>query len=156
MKTYEIHSEIRQAQPAAVMTATVPATGIGAWLAEVYSTLARVMTEQGAYPAGPPFARYRPLAGGRFAVEAGFPVGTVIDADGPVQPARLPGGLVARTVHTGPYDELAPAYEALAAWVRDHGGEVAGDPWEVYLTDPASDPDPAAWRTEVVQPYRRA
>ena len=49
---------------------------------------------------------------------------------------------------------MAPAYQALASWVSSHGGEPAGDPWEVYFSDPASEPDPATWRTEIVQPYR--
>ena len=51
---------------------------------------------------------------------------------------------------------MAPAYEALASWVSSHGGEPAGAPWEVYFSDPAVEPDPATWHTEVVQPYRLA
>jgi effector-binding domain-containing protein len=156
MKTYEIHSRTDQARPAAVMTATVRVAGIGPWLASVYGTVASVIAAHGAYPAGPPFARYRRLDGDLFAVEAGFPVSTAIDADGDVRPAELPGGPAAVTVYLGPYDQMAAAYEALASWVSRHGGEPAGDPWEVYFTDPASEPDPAAWRTEIIQPYRVA
>lgn len=156
MKTYEIHSRAGQAQPTAVMTATLPVAEIGPWLAKAYGTVARLVTAHGAYPAGPPFARYHRLAEDRFAVEAGFPVGTAIDADGDVRPSQLPGGPVAVIVHIGPYEQMTPAYEALASWVSSHGGEPAGDPWEVYFTDPASEPDPATWRTEIVQPYRLA
>ena len=47
---------------------------------------------------------------------------------------------------------MAPAYEALASWVSSCGGEPAGDLWEVCFSDPASEPDPATWRTEIVQP----
>jgi hypothetical protein len=36
------------------------------------------------------------------------------------------------------------------------GGELAGNAWEVYLSDPSAQPDPATWRTEIVQPYRQA
>ena len=153
METYDIHSQTGQAQPAAVMTAALPVAEIGPWLAKAYGTVASVITAHGAYPAGPPFARYHRLAEDRFAVEAGFPVSTPIEADGDVLPSQLPGGPVAVTVHIGPYEQMAPAYEALASWVTSHGGEPAGDPWEVYFTDPASEPDPATWRTEVVQPY---
>ncbi len=28
--------------------------------------------------------------------------------------------------------------------------------WEVFFSDPATEPDPATWRTEIVQPYREA
>jgi effector-binding domain-containing protein len=47
---------------------------------------------------------------------------------------------------------MAPAYEAPASWVSSHGGEPAGGLWQVYFSDPASEPDPATWRTEIVQP----
>jgi len=30
----------------------------------------------------------------------------------------------------------------------------AGLPWEVYLTDPAKEPNPSRWRTDVVLPVR--
>ncbi len=156
MKTYEISPRTTKAQPTAVMTATLPVTAIGSWLASVYGTLASVITAHGAYPAGPPFARYHRLDGDKFAVEAGFPVSAPIDADGDVRPSQLPGGPAAVVTYTGPYEQMASAYEALASWVASHGSEPAGDPWEVYLTDPGSEPDPAAWRTEIIQPYRAA
>ena len=156
MKTYEIHSRTERARPAAVMTAALPVAGIGPWLARAYGTLVGVIAAQGAHPAGPPFARYHRLGSGEFTVEAGFPVSTAIGADGDVRPAELPGGPVAAMLHVGPYDEMAAAYEALASWVARHGGEPSGAPWEVYLTDPSREPDPATWRTEIIQPYRPA
>jgi effector-binding domain-containing protein len=153
MKTYEIQAGTRQEQPTAVRTATLAVAGIGPWLAETFGAVATVITAHGAYPAGPPFARYHRLAADGFTVEAGFPVSAAIDADGDVRPSQLPGGPVAATVHTGPYDQMAPAYEAIAGWVSSHRGEPAGDPWEIYFSDPAAEPDPATWRTEIVQPY---
>jgi effector-binding domain-containing protein len=66
----------------------------------------------------------------------------------------LPAGPVAVTVHIGPYDAMEPAYAALASWVSGRGGQLAGDPWEVYFSDPEQRPDPSTWRTEIVQPYR--
>ena len=95
------------------------------------------------------------LGEGRLEVEAGFPVSSPIEPNGDVQPSELPGGQVAVTVHVGPYDQMEPAYQALASWVTDHGGELAGDAWEVYFSDPSTEPDPATWRTEIVQPYRQ-
>lgn len=79
-----------------------------------------------------------------------------IKAVGEVRPSSLPGGTVATTMHVGSYDQMEPAYEALAQWVKEHGQELAGDPWEVYFSDPSVEPDPATWRTEIVQPYRPA
>ena len=154
MKLYDIHPQTRQAQPTAVARATLPVEEIGPWLGKTYGAVASVLAAQGSGPAGPPFARYHKLAHGRFVIEAGFPVLTAIEGAGDVQPSELPGGSAAITVHVGPYDQMEPAYEALASWVFEHGGELAGDAWEVYYSDPAQQPDPATWRTEIVQPYR--
>jgi effector-binding domain-containing protein len=52
------------------------------------------------------------------------------------------------------YDELAAAYGELADWIAERGEEPAGDPWEVYHSDPAKEPDPERWRTEIVMPVR--
>lgn len=56
-------------------------------------------------------------------------------------------------IHIGPYDEMLDAYEALVTWLAEEDRRPVGDPREVYLTDPEEHPDPAAWRTEVFQPY---
>lgn len=50
---------------------------------------------------------------------------------------------------------MAPAYEALSAWAAEHNAKLVGDPWEVYFSDPVAVPDPAEWRTEILQPYQR-
>lgn len=156
MKLYEIHAEARETQPTAVARATLPVAEIGPWLGRTYGAIAGLLAARQAAPAGPPFARFHMLGSGRFEVEAGFPVNSPIEPAGDLQPSGLPGGQVAVTVHVGPYDQMEPAYQALASWVTDHGGNLAGDAWEVYFSDPATQPDPATWRTEIVQPYREA
>jgi effector-binding domain-containing protein len=154
MKTYQIETKTLVEQPTAVAHAILPVVEIGPWLAKAYGHVAAVLASQGAPPAGPPFARYRKLGNGTFEVEAGFPVLSPIRARGEVRASILPGGPAANTVHTGPYDEMEPAYEALAEWVRSRGDELAGDAWEIYFSDPIAEPNPASWRTEIVQPYR--
>ncbi len=156
MKMYEIHAETRQPQPAAVCRATLSVAEIGPWLRRSYGAVAEWLAAQHAGPAGPPFARYHRLGDGRFTVEAGFPATRPVEGSGDVRPSELPGGPVASTVHTGPYDQMEPGYQAVASWVTDHGGEITGDAWEVYFSDPSTQPDPATWRTEIIQPYREA
>ena len=154
MGTYEVISGTRTAQPAAVWVATLPVGELPTWLGRAFSTVAGFLAAHGSYPVGPPFARYHPLGGGRFEVAAGFPVPSSIDGAGEVRALMLPGGPAASTVHVGPYDAMVPGYQAVASWVTEHGGEVLGDAWEVYLSDPAAQPGPSTCRTEIVQPYR--
>jgi GyrI-like small molecule binding domain len=59
------------------------------------------------------------------------------------------------TVHTGRYEDLAPRMTHLITWVHSHGFRPAGSHWENYLSDPTTEPNPAAWQTEVVLPYRQ-
>lgn len=156
MQTREISSRVDNLTTTAVMRATLPVAEIGPWLGAAYGAIAKAVTESGAAIIGMPFARYhrRGEAAAEFDVEAGFPVDRAIDSVGDILPSVLPAGNVATTIHVGPYDEMAPTYEALYRWVRERSAEPAGDPWEVYRTDPGAEPDPAKWQTEVVLPYR--
>lgn len=156
MRTYDIEARVLAEQPAAVVKTTIAVPGIAAWIGDAFQATAAYLAQQGAGPAGPPFARFHRLGDDRFEVEAGFPSTRVVPGNDKVTPATLPGGAVAQTVHVGPYDGMTPAYDGLLAWISDHGGEPAGDAWEVYQSDPAVEPDPATWRTLIVQPYRPA
>lgn len=156
MAAYDVHGETRTGQPTAVVSTTLPVPEIGPWLARTYGTIGAVLDRQGIRPVGPPFGRFHQVSDDRFEVEAGFPVAVAVEDDGEVRASSLPGGPVATTMHVGPYEAMEPAYEALESWVREHDGDLAGDPWEVWLSDPSREPDPMTWRTEVVQPYRRS
>ena len=151
MTTYEIETRTLAEQDTAVEFATLRVADIGPWLASAFNEVASYLGRKGAGPAGMPFARFHPTGDDHFEVEAGFPASTPTSGEGEVEPSELPGGLAAVTVHVGPYDTMEPAYAALRTWVRAHGGEPAGDAWEVYFSGP--DADPSSWRTEVVQPY---
>lgn len=157
MRTYVVERRDLAEQPAAVERATLSVSEISGWLGTAYREVAAFLALRGAGPAGPPFARYHRIDDSdRFDVEAGFPSSARVRAADRVTSVVLPGGSAARTVHVGPYEEMAPAYAAVTDWVRENGGEPVGDAWEVYYSDPEEEPDPATWRTEVVQPYREA
>ncbi|HMO11186.1 MAG TPA: GyrI-like domain-containing protein [Actinotalea sp.] len=83
----------------------------------------------------------------------GFPVdGPVTVAGGFAHRLVLPGGRAVQAVHVGPFDTLEQTYEALLAWLSEQGLTPSGQMWESYLSDPAVEPDPAAWRTLIVWP----
>ena len=110
---YEIDARELAEQPTAVSSTTLAVRDIGPWLGSAYAAVASRLASEGAGPAGPPFARYRVLGGGRFDVEAGFPALKPIAPEGDVKASTLPAGPVAHTVHVGPYDAMEPAYDAL-------------------------------------------
>jgi effector-binding domain-containing protein len=69
---------------------------------------------------------------GRWNIEAGVQVVGSFEGDGNVLRSATPGGLVATTLHRGPYGEIGHANEAILAWCREHGEELTGLSWEVY------------------------
>jgi len=149
--TYEVAVEQRPEQAAAVVQGVVSHDELSAFLAAAFGEVGVVLAQQGIFPSGPPLARYR-LEPGGFDVEAGFPVPRPVMPTGRVQPTTLPGGEVAETVHVGPYEGIAAAYTAVAAWLETDGRHPTGAPWELYLDDP----DVAEPRTVVCFPCSAA
>jgi effector-binding domain-containing protein len=86
-------------------------------------------------------------------IEMCRPVASSFHGVGEVYAARIAGGSVAVTLHRGSYDEMAPAYEAILAWIDEHGREPDGPPREHYLNDPETT-KPEDLLTEVVFPIR--
>jgi effector-binding domain-containing protein len=137
-------------RPAAVVRGHTAGADLPAFLGAAFGDVLRTLADQGRQPAGPPFGRYRPTGAG-FDVEAGFPADGPVRAAGRVAATELPGGATATVLHRGSYDSVGAAYDALQAWVRDHGYQATGEPWESYLDGP----DVAEPRTLVSLPCRR-
>lgn len=74
------------------------------------------------------------------AVEICLPIDRYIPGNGEVYERQLEGGTLATTIHRGPYEEIAPAYQAVTGWISAHGHEIAGPPREVYLNNPTQVP----------------
>lgn len=81
-----------------------------------------------------------------------MPVPRPVAPVGRVRLGQLPAATVARTVYHGPYEGLGTAWPRLDAWIAAQGRKPGHSPWEVYLTDPQSNPDPTTWRTELDRP----
>jgi DNA-binding transcriptional MerR regulator len=106
------------------------------------------------HPAGIPFTVFHraPDAEGPGEVEMCIPVAPNTASIATVEVA---GGPVAAVVHQGPYDEMGPAYEALARWIAEHGHEAVGPTREIYLNHP-DDVEPAGLLTELQWPIDAA
>jgi effector-binding domain-containing protein len=85
-------------------------------------------------------------AGSDFFSESGVPieVGALVSSDfsnkDDIVCSTVPGGLVATTTHTGPYQDLPAAHQAIHSWCRENGYVLSGVNWEVYghhVDDPA-------------------
>lgn len=157
----ETEPEIRQ-------RAAQPYAGISSWvtMATVGSVADRIpeifgwLGGRGSAPAGPPFFRYHVIDMDRqLEVEAGVPVASAVQDDGDVHAGTLPAGRFAVMTHTGAPDTLMAAAGELLNWALERGlafdvsqtdvGERWGCRLEIYLTDPAEQPDASKWQTEL-------
>ena len=115
---------------------------------------AGMLRAQGVEPASQPFARYHSF-GEVIDLEAGVIVAAPVQPAGEVKPGELPRGPAAIAVHTGSYETLGATHEAMRRWLEANPGQKPnGGPWELYVTDPATEPDPSRWMTEVIYPLK--
>ncbi len=136
----------------AVLHLTIPRSEIQTVMGPGLSELRQAIAAQGVAATGPWFSHHLRMEPGIFDFQIGVPVAAPIAPTGRVQPGEWPAGLAARTVYCGSYEGLGAAWGAFDAWVAAAAHAPAPDLWEVYTIDPHSDPDPAAWRTELTRP----
>lgn len=131
-----------------------------AGLADRFGEVFGWLGERAIAPAGPPFFRYLIIDMERkLRVEACVPVPTAVEGDDRVTAGVLPAGRYATAIHVGHYDGLIGAVDNLLRWAAAQGlewdksdaedGEHWGCRLEIYLTNPAEQPDPAKWETQL-------
>jgi AraC family transcriptional regulator len=152
--TYEMRlQELRPQAIVSVRLSTVPRE-IGGVLRAAIGRVGAFAEREGVVLTGPPVAIYHRFDEEGVDMEVGAPVaGPVPEKEG-VGAGELPGGIVATTVHVGPYTTLGTAWQVLNEWIGQQGYEATGACWESYPTDPAEEPDPAKYVTELYQPLR--
>lgn len=143
----EIHRV--EAVPTVVVRGTVQMEDLPAFYDGAFGRIAEALGRQGVSPAGAAFGYYLSEPSETFELEAGFPTAAPVTADGDVVASELPAGEVARGTHAGGYDGLGGSWEALVAWALEQGRTPAGRMWEVYVTEPSPEADPATMRTEL-------
>ena len=107
-------------------------------MAAGFGALMGTIGSESVAPSGPPLIVYHDVIDEETEgdIEVCVPVTGTIASPGEVYIRELEGGPMAATVHHGPYDQIAPAYQTITAWISDHGHEMAGPPREIYLNDP--------------------
>jgi effector-binding domain-containing protein len=160
MTDSEVRVAERPAQPYVAMSAEVTMETIGAVLPQLMPRMFAWLGQRGIAPAGPPFWKYNVIDMEHLMeVEVGLPVAEPVTADDSVIAGVLPAGRYATMFHTGDPSGLLAATAALLDWASREGvawdvtptpsGERWGARLEIYLTDPAAEPDPAKWTTEL-------
>ncbi len=153
---FDILSRDLNEQPTLAISGKARADEISDFLGNAFGAVAALIERKGLDYGGAPYAKYRPLDGefSEFEIEAGFPVLGLAEGEGEVLASTLPAGPAVVLTYLGPYDGMRPAYEAIEQWLGDNRAQADGPAWEVYYSDPATEPDPSTWRTDIFQPFR--
>lgn len=152
MPTISIERRELNAQPILFIRRQVAQSEIANTLGQCLGMVFGHCQKEGHALAGQPFTRYPSAGPGLVTIEAGIPLVAPAPGSGEIEAGFLQEGPAAVAVHGGPYDQLKETYAAIERWVQGEGAEVAGPPWEIYVTDPGDHPDPNDWRTEVYWP----
>lgn len=118
-----------------------------------YGAIMQYMGEIGVNVSHEPFVIYYNLDMQNLDVELGFPVSGELPGRGEIKASKLPAGPAARTLYTGPYSDMGPAYEELNKFIKDGGREVTGVAMEYYLTGPETPQE--KHQTRIVFPLKK-
>ena len=146
----------RAPQTTAVVRGTVAVADIPKFLGEAYGAVMQALAAQGIAPVGEPFAFYLGMPTATVELEAGFPIAEQCKAAGTVIPGELPGGTTVTGTHVGPYETMVDTYNQMMAWMAHEHLVPGAQMWEIYLSDPAQEPNPSKWRTQIFWPVSRA
>ncbi|MCZ6855544.1 MAG: GyrI-like domain-containing protein [Gammaproteobacteria bacterium] len=150
MSQFEIEEVELTPQPALVIKFTSTPQTLGDKLGRHFPAIFQYAQAENLTLTGMPFVRYLEMTD-VFTVEAGMPVAETGDGagEGDIYVTELAGGSAITTDYHGPYDGLGAAHEALRTWAIDHGYQPEWGGWEIYETDPGSEPDSSKWLTRV-------
>ena len=118
-----------------------------------FGEIAQYLQSQWAYPAGPPYAMYFNMDMSNLDVAMGFPVQGDIAGNDRIKRVSIPAGKTATIMHTGPYDKIEEAYNALTAFVKEKELETEPICYEFYLNDPR-EVKPEELKTEIFFPIK--
>ena len=124
---------------------------------EMGSSFGRLMefvSANGAQIAGPPFAIWYEWEDEVMEFDNAIPIDKPINGTKEILPIKTYQGKVAHVNHTGDYSTTYYSWNALEKYIKENNLETNGDPYEVYITDPQTEPDPAKWVTELYWPVK--
>jgi effector-binding domain-containing protein len=130
---------------------------VASLLSECYSKVFAAIQEQKLQPQGMPFAFYSDYNAetGIYTMTAGMPVSAGGKSSGDVKAVKFKAFNAVKCLHTGPYDEMQPSYEAIMEYAKANNIVLGSESWEFYLNDPMEIKDPTLLQTIIAMPVKK-
>src|SRR5713226_4806139 len=126
---YTVRLEQVRSRPLAVVRRRAGSHELSKVVPDACGTVWSVVRAQQVVGAGRHIAVY---LDGQINLEVGVELDTPFAGFGEVVGSATPPGLVAATIHLGPYGLLHDAHKAILQWCRENGHTLAGPSWEIY------------------------
>lgn len=119
---------------------------------KIYESIAQYLETQNIVSSAPPLVIYHSF-NELIDMEVGIPVeDSTLAGTELIKMNKIGASFVVTAIHYGPYDRMPETYFGINEWMRKNKVVVTGPPWESYLTDPTTEPDPEKWKTAISIP----
>lgn len=152
--TYNILEKEVTSTTIAVIRNKVNMGEIGDVLGKSYGAIQELIAKQGAKVVGPPMAITIAWDSLSWDFEAAIPIDKAIKENDKIQIKQSYAGKVIYLSYMGPYEKTYTAYTELESYKKEKGYTDNGGPWEIYITDPSTEPDQSKWITEIYFPVK--
>ena len=146
----DIDFQTISAQPTLTIKDSAMVDMIGPKMGDMYGNLMKFMTERNIQMAGPPYTiSYSWDYNKPFVFEAGIPVQSPAAGEGEIVASEIAAGDVVCAPYYGPYEGMGTLHEKIQLYLAAKHIQYVGYPWEVYMTDPQTEPDSTRWQTMI-------
>ncbi len=121
-------------------------------IGQMYGEIMEFMKKSNISFTQPPFVIYHSWQGNVFDMEACIPAITKTKPEGRIKTGELKAGKVVVVDYYGLYEGTEIAHQAANKFITANSLKIIGAPWEEYITDPATEKDPAKWLTKIYYP----
>ena len=125
---------------------------IAAFYTDKYPKIMGYVAENGGEMSGFPSGIYFSWSDTLTKMAAGIPVNKEIDGNDEIEARVFGGGQALQIEYYGPYDGVGPAHYAIEDYSNENEIDLEGFAMEIYVTDPAEEPDTSKWLTRIVYP----
>lgn len=154
---YEVNVRDVPAQPILGIRAVVAPLELAGFFEDACRDMYAYLDRIGVSPAGPPMSLWHSSPDESregVDIQTCVPIERPAQSSGRMMAGELPAGRLAYTIHSGPYDGMWAAFDAVWAWIGRNGCEPAGPPRDIILVGAHDVVDPYQYRTEVAWPVR--
>ena len=154
-RTMNMEVVIWESQPYVYILDSCKVSNISAKLGEVYSEIYHSLASQGTMPISQPFAKYisfphNPRDENKVIFQGGAFTETGIETSGRIQIGNSTSANTLQASHFGVYETAGITHDAMKKYCDDNGYTINGSAYEIYITDPSLEPNPANWETKVI------